>query len=334
MAADCIRCRSALPLSSLRGSSGFEGKLELARVQTALPKVNTAALRAQTVAAWLDTNVSNADARGVLEMLVRLSTFTDDPDRQSAGAAIEQLQLALGGSVLFLDGGWQTIVNGLRSVAAKSGATFIENAHAVGLERPSGERIDGVRLADGNVIRAAAAIVTGSPADVDAIIGGRRRTPVRRPSRSRRWTSRSPLCRGRERPSPSASMCRWISLCTPRSRGLGQMAARSYTSAVCPSTPGVATENELESLLDLMQPGWRERIVAREYLPSLTVTHAELTAERGGTAGRPSPRVGTFENVFIAGDWIGSRGQLSDAAAASANDAAACAIRPAVPDVA
>ena len=263
-------------------------------------------------------------------MLVRLSTFTDDPDRQSAGAAIEQLQLALGGSVLFLDGGWQTIVNGLRSVAAKSGATFIENAHAVGLERPSGERIDGVRLADGRVIRATAAIVTGSPADVDAIIGRREEdTGATAVTVSALNVALSSLPRPRATVAFGIDVPLYFAVHSAVARLAPDGGALIHVMKYVRPGRGAATENELESLLDLMQPGWRERLVAREYLPSLTVTHAELTAERGGTAGRPSPRVGTFENVFIAGDWIGSRGQLSDAAAASANDAAACAIRPA-----
>jgi len=37
--------------------------------------------------------------------------------------------------------------------------------------------------------------------------------------------------------------------------------------------------------------------------------------------GRPSVRLAAFDNVAIAGDWVGPRGQLSDACAASAADA-------------
>ena len=64
----------------------------------------------------------------------------------------------------------------------------------------------------------------------------------------------------------------------------------------------------------------------RQFLPNLTVTHATLTAATGGAAGRPTSRLAAYDNVFVAGDWIGPRGQLSDAAAASALDAAAAAL--------
>ena len=86
---------------------------------------------------------------------------------------------------------------------------------------------------------------------------------------------------------------------------------------------GRDVEHELEALMDTMQPGWRDRLVSRQYLPSLTVAHTELTAAIGGVNGRPSSRLPAFDNVWIAGDWVGAHGQLSDAAAASASDAAA-----------
>jgi phytoene dehydrogenase-like protein len=81
-------------------------------------------------------------------------------------------------------------------------------------------------------------------------------------------------------------------------------------------------EQELERLMDDMQPGWRDHVEARHYLPGLMVTHAEVTAASGGLGGRPARRLAAFDNVFVAGDWVGPRGQLSDAAAASAADAA------------
>ena len=88
-------------------------------------------------------------------------------------------------------------------------------------------------------------------------------------------------------------------------------------------TVGRNVEIELEALMDTMQPGWRDRLVFRQYLPSLTVAHAEVTAAMGGVNGRPSTRLTAFDNVWIAGDWVGAHGQLSDAAAASAAAAAA-----------
>ena len=60
----------------------------------------------------------------MLRALFRLSTYCDDLERMSAGAALDQLKLALAGNVWYLDGGWQTLVDGLREQAARAGPSF------------------------------------------------------------------------------------------------------------------------------------------------------------------------------------------------------------------
>ena len=77
-----------------------------------------------------------------------------------------------------------------------------------------------------------------------------------------------------------------------------------------------------QRLLDLMQPGWRAALVARRFLPHLTVSHALVTAAQGGTAGRPGPAVPDVPGLYVAGDWVGPEGMLADASLASARQAA------------
>jgi phytoene dehydrogenase-like protein len=100
------------------------GKLELARFQTGLRFVDATAVARTTLASWLADHVRDPRVRELVQMLVRGATFTNDPERQSAGAAIEQLQLALG-SVLYLDNGWQSIVDGLRRAATAAGVRIV-----------------------------------------------------------------------------------------------------------------------------------------------------------------------------------------------------------------
>ena len=79
----------------------------------------------------------------------------------------------------------------------------------------------------------------------------------------------------------------------------------------------VEDEQELEALLDRMQPGWREVLVHRRFLPSMTVANALVTPD----SPRPSPVTG-IRGLYIAGDWVGDEGMLSDASLASARAAA------------
>ncbi len=304
-------------------------KFEFAALLSRLGAIDTEPLQHETLANWLATTVRHPIVRDVIAMLARVTTFTNAPEVQSAGAALEQLQLAARANVLYLDGGWQTIVQSLRRTALDAGARIMTGAPAVGVER-HGRTATGVRLADGRVLPASAVIVTGSPADVDALIG------------TTLAATTAPAVRHatldialHTLPSPRRLVAFGVD--TPL-----YFSVHSAVAKLAPSGGAVihvskylrigetadrAAEQQLERLVDELQPGWREVLVDRQFLPGLTVTHAMLTAAGGGAAGRPASRLDGFDNVFVAGDWVGPRGQLSDAAAASALDAAEAATR-------
>jgi len=78
-----------------------------------------------------------------------------------------------------------------------------------------------------------------------------------------------------------------------------------------------ADEQELEILLDDLQPGWRDVLVHRRFLPSMTVSNVLVTP----STKRPSVTT-PLPGLYLAGDWIGDEGILSDASLASARAAA------------
>jgi phytoene dehydrogenase-like protein len=306
------------------------GKLELARFQTGLRSIDVAAVARTTLASWLAHHVRDPRVRDLVQMLVRVATFTNDSDHQSAGAAIEQLQLALAGSVLYLDDGWQSIVDGLRRAATAAGVRIVCHTQAVAFERRSDRRIDAVRLADGRTIRAAAAIVTGGVGDVGTIVGTQSFDALPPPVRIATLdVALSALPKPRPTLALGVDVPLYFSVHSAYARLAPQNGAVIHVSKYL--SPGKdPTDNdrrELEDLIDMLQPGWRQRLAFARYLPHLTVTHRELTAASGGTSGRPPSRHAAYDNVFIAGDWVGPRGQLSDAASASAVDAATFAIQ-------
>ena len=78
-------------------------------------------LRDVPLGTWVESAVRDPAVRRLLHALVRLATYTDDPQRLSAGAALSQVQSALRANVLYLDGGWQQLVDGLRDAAQAAG---------------------------------------------------------------------------------------------------------------------------------------------------------------------------------------------------------------------
>jgi phytoene dehydrogenase-like protein len=103
----------------------LSGKLELGSALGSLGKVDAAALRGQTLRQWLDATFRDPVVRGLVEALMRVTSYANDPERSCAAASVAQLQDGLGKGVLYLDGGWTTLVHGLREAAEATGATVL-----------------------------------------------------------------------------------------------------------------------------------------------------------------------------------------------------------------
>src|SRR5262245_4858136 len=89
-----------------------------------------------------------------------------------------------------------------------------------------------------------------------------------------------------------------------------------------PASDVAAVRHELEGLVDLCQPGWRELVVDERFMPHMIAANQLETPEDGGLSGRPGPECLGLPGVYFAGDWVGPEGLLADAALASASEAA------------
>jgi phytoene dehydrogenase-like protein len=314
------------------GLLGLSGKLELARLFGSLPNVDAAALAGVTLRAWVDRTARDPGVREFLLALMRLSTYANDAERQCAGAAIGQLQSALRANVLYVDGGWQTLIDELRTAALAAGVRSVTGCKVTAVEH-SGE-MRGVRLADGSRVRCGTVVVAADPATASMLVGGRSARlraardaalPVRAACLDvglERLPRRKALfALGVDRPLYLSVHSAYAALAPP---GAATIHAAKYLPS--DAVPDAANDQrELEGLLDLVQPGWRSAVVARRFLPSMTVAHALVTARAGGLSGRPAPRVRDVEGLYVVGDWVGEEGMLADASLASAR-AAACDI--------
>jgi len=306
------------------------GKLETARLLGTLPKIDASALQHMPVRQWLDTAIRQPEVRCLVQALFRVSTYANAPQRQSAGNAVEQLQTALGSNVLYLNGGWQTLVDGLRAAAEAAGVRIVAGSRVEAIDCDVAVR--GVRLAGGGLCRAGVVVIAASPTEAAELV------PDAHGAVMREWADAA---------IPIKAACLDVALSRlPRPRatfalGIDQPLYLSVHSAVAKLAPtGGATihvakyldpdvssdakadERQFEGLLDLIQPGWRDAVVDRRLLPSMTVYHALVTAAQGGTAGRPGPAVPNIANLYVAGDWVGPQGLLADASLSSARQTA------------
>jgi phytoene dehydrogenase-like protein len=323
---------TADPLGFLRTNVLNVGdKLALLRLFVTLGAAKPRALANTSVQGWLDHNIRRPQLRRLMTALARTFVYSTALDLVSAELFVEKLQRALRHPVHYVDGGWRTLVDGLRAVAERAGARIVSNVQVESVEISNGHARS-VRLHDGSVVRASAVVVATSPRDAAKLVDGGENPAMGQivegliPARiacldvalNRLPVPGRPIVQDLDGP-------RFMSAQSVYSRVAPEGAALIISfKQLDPRYPGDPREDErdLEELLDAAQPGWRGALVKRQYLPRIEAVGALPTAREGGFAGRPGSRVMGLHNIYMAADWVGPEGFLVDASMASARRAA------------
>ena len=130
-------------------------KLQAARVLSQLSRGPATA--DESVQEWLERRAPSTRVREFAAMLMRVSTYSADLSVLSARAALEQFRSATTDGVLYLDGGWQTMVAGLE-----------QRALQLGVEIRRGTRVESLAT-----IEADGVVLAVPPATVERITGRR-----------------------------------------------------------------------------------------------------------------------------------------------------------------
>jgi phytoene dehydrogenase-like protein len=313
---------------------GPKAKAKAAMLLLRVRRIDPKPYASMTVREWIDANASEERLRQVLEAMFRLATYSDRADLQSARAALAQLRLAIRG-VVYVDEGWQKIVDSLHSAAVASGVNFVTSSRVVSVHHDGGSvrgvelgglevdvRNDTMSLAmpdmtdpdKGTLIPAETVLMAVDPStarelapDLDWPTSSAVTAACLDIALSKLPEPRNTFALGIDKPLYYSVHSKWAQL-TPKGGAL--LHAMKY---------GEGTEGELETLVDEMQPGWRELIVHRRFLPAMTVSNALVEPEGRSSRMRA---VTPVRGLYVAGDWVDEGGILSDAAFASARAAA------------
>ncbi|HKQ22635.1 MAG TPA: hypothetical protein VJS91_11385, partial [Nitrososphaeraceae archaeon] len=123
---------SRIPFTKNNGDSS---EIDGSQFFNSLAKINFAQLESVTVQEWLDQNIQDKNLAEIIKTHLRLNTYGNDPDIQSAGSSFRQIYVGNSGGVMYLDGGWQTLVDGLLTVAKNAKARIVMGGKATRLER-------------------------------------------------------------------------------------------------------------------------------------------------------------------------------------------------------
>lgn len=267
-------------------------------------------------------------AQAVVEAFVRLSTYVHAPTLLDAAAAFDQMKLSFSGT-LYVDGGWGTLVNGLREAALSAEVVVRTRSRVSAITSMSGSwsiSASGVpdEIFEAVVLAVSPRIASQLLPDSETLANAASQAvPVRFAGLN--------LALHRL-PSPEVNFALGIDM--PE-----YLSVHSATAALAPAggalvhlgwylTPGKpeATDSVglLENMADQLQTGWRDVVRETQRLTGATVAH---DFPRAVVCGRRAEHVvGDTPGVFVAGDWVGDRGMLADAAAASAEAAAFAAM--------
>ena len=201
---------------------------------------------------WIERRARSPRVRQFVAMLARVSTFTADHVAVERPCGARSIPPRHDHGVLYLDGGWQTLVAGLE-----------QRARGLGVEIRLGETVESLKAMPGRWHRPRRAPGCGRadyrPQSAGDVSGAR--WPVST------WACAS--CLRVRHGSLSASISRSISLVHSAVASLAPAGAALVHVAkyLAGQTDAASDRRELEQFVDLAIPGWREQVELVRFLP-------------------------------------------------------------------
>jgi len=284
----------------------------------AMGEVQKAGVPAGSFADWANALRLRPRVREALSALTRLSSYAHAESELPAAEGLAQLRLALAGT-RYVNEGWQTLVDGLLARVTAQGATLRVSAPATRLDR-AGSRWR-VTLGSGETLEADGVILACPPPVAAGLTGQPQRFANLRTCRantldlalSRRPEGAHDFVLGIDQPLYASVHSATARLAPPD--GVLVHFARYLAPD---EAAGADAVTELEALADITLAGWRGLVVRRQRLIAMPVVQALPTL----AVPRPDVALADMPGVYLAGDWVGAEGMLSDTAAASAATAA------------
>ena len=279
---------------------------------------------------WIE-RVTRGDEAGIafLASLLRTATYTGDHSLLDAGSAARHLRVAMQ-SVLYLDGGWSTLVDGLVGIIRAAGGDVRPRSTVEAVEYDEAG-VRSVRLANGTAMSAHAAVIAvNDPPKLLRVLDGP--LPLSIPAAIADTVPvRMAHLDVALRPLPTRRF--------PNVFGLDEplfISVPSDVANVAPATAGVVNVGRylrpgeealdhrpsIERILDSCQPAWRDHVVDVRYTPRSMVSADHVRSATRGSLDRLTVDAVGVPGVTIAGDWIGPVGMLADASILSGAAAA------------
>lgn len=309
---------------------GFRSTFTFMSLMTTLQSADPAVVDGTRSAAdWLDEHAGDGETRQIAEAFIRLSTYAADMEAMPADIMLDSLQRATAG-VTYLDGGWQRVVDGLADRLRERGGHLACGAPVTDVARTNDETSEArfrVGLRGAEPVTARRVVLATPPRAGRRILGAELADRAEIPAEFRPVEAACLDLALDQLPRPDRPLALGFETPTYISdHGLYADLAPEEATVVHAARylrPGESLDADraradIETALDTLQPGWRDHFVRSRYLSRMPVISHMPSPDEGGFAGRPSPVVDDVSGLYLAGDWVGECGWLSNASAASA----------------
>ncbi len=295
-----------------------------------LNKIDVEAINAISLKQWTEENVKQSQVKQFFYALCRQWSYCDNPEVLSAGYVLRQGQLA-GNGVRYVEKGWQTAVDILEAKALELGVEIQTSSKVIQVDHQEGV-VTGILFADEKKVFASNIILALGPSEASRLVSESENISLGA------WSANSrPLYAAsfdvalKKLPHPEHVFA--IGLDQSIYYGVHSLSVSlsnndSHVLHVLKyhdnktNSDAKADKQELMKILDLLQPGWEEEVVATRYLPKILVANDTHTIAHHGAGSAPDPAVPEIKGLYVAGDWVGKEGRLADSSMASAKLAA------------
>ena len=158
-------------------SSWLSGKSDGSQFFISPTEIDFSQLESVTEQEWLDKNIHDIHDAEIIKTIFRLNTYANDPDIQSIGPVLHQIYLGSRAGVMYLDGGWQTLIDGLLTVAKNTNARIVMGKKATKIKRTDSSEWQ-VLLSDKTEVSAKIVVIAAGPNDAYSLFDDNERPDV------------------------------------------------------------------------------------------------------------------------------------------------------------
>lgn len=251
----------------------WSAKVQFARLMIHLGNLDVEKVPKISLTTWAENEIKDPMVRNIFYALCRTTTYTYAPTIQLASSVLKQIQLSMKEGVLYVDGGWETIITNLRGIANTSGVQFLAKKHVLKIEHCEGKQR--IHCFDDEVFEAGAVIVTTPPKEACKIIKGTEETSLQKWSDQSIQVTVAALDIGlKQLPNPLHHFALGLDqpiFFTNQSRaaklsedGSIVVSLIKYHNPVLELNHIQEEKEQLENMMELLHPNWKREVVAQQ----------------------------------------------------------------------